>query len=317
MNGTIARRLVFTLALALALAACTTSEDATTSPDQPTDDVHENKAEVADTSATRTYAFCDGGIAALYDPLSGTRMDSLPDDFYTEAADTNTGVRVAFGDLEWLNSLPESYEMIYRDVEGLDGWGLNAGIHLRFDQAVSFADDLEGVGGKVGLYRLSNGEATPIPFEVRSIDEGRAALFFPLIPLRQGTEHVLVIHADALSPSTECIRASSTLKDLLTGRADDPKLATLQPRYQTMLETLGLQADAIGAAVVFTTQTVVEQSIAAANDISQRDILWDSPPTCTTTDDGGSICTGTFGGLDYRLDDGNFADTPQGNGTSS
>ncbi len=281
------------------ICGCTTSSDNATTGDtrHPVDTPAESN-------------FCTGGVAALYEPLAGDRLDSLPDDFYTNESATPTGIRVSFHDAGWLSALPESYSGIYRDVEGLDGWGLNAGIHLRFDQEVTFPSDTTGQGGAIGLYALESGMATPIPFEVRSVSDGKSAIFFPLIPLAEGTQHALVIRADALAPEIDCIRASDTLQSLLNSTANDPKLTALNTRYRDVLNALSLQPDEVGAAVVFTTQTVTAPSVAAAADVAARQMKWTNKPTCDAPANERRRCVGTYTGYDYRDNNGTFGSEP-------
>ena len=255
--------------------------------------------------------FCEGGVRALYNPLSGARLDSMPDDFYTVEAETETGRVVSFGDPDWLQALPVPYAEIYRDVEGLDGWGLNAGIHLRFDTEIAFGSDPNALGAHVGLYSLEDGEAHAIPFEVRAVSDGQSALFFPLVPLKEHTKHALVVRSDALAPNVECIEASATLQALLRGDVEDPALVPLVGRYRELMDALSLKPADIGAAVVFTTQTVTTTARNAAENASTQVMDWIEQPICDVTSDTYRRCTGSYTGFDYRTADNTFEETPQ------
>ena len=69
--------------------------------------------------------WCEGGVAALYDPV-GQTLHAFPDDRWTVAADTPTGLKVEFGDAPWLTRQPENFQAVYRDLEGIDGFGIGA-----------------------------------------------------------------------------------------------------------------------------------------------------------------------------------------------
>ncbi len=270
-------------------------------------------ASVAD-SAVAPIEFCSGSVRFLWDPASAGQLESLPDDYWTVDSDTATGVRIDFGGTpDWMAALPDIFAAVYRDLEGLDGWGINAGVQLRFSAPV--ADRASAADpDTVGLYALVDGTAAPVPHRVRGIDEGRTLVLEPLRPLRPGTPHAAVVTTGlAVDEDGGCAAPSAALAAVLTGAADDPGLKRLAARYQALPSLLGIEPGDISAAVVFTTQTVFEEAQAFAADVAGRAVKWETPPTCTL-DGALRACPGTFVGFDYRAD-GAMAPTPVGEWT--
>jgi dienelactone hydrolase len=96
-----------------------------------------------------------------------------------------------------------------------------------------------------------------------------------------------------------CIAPSPTLRALLAG--DDrgaPALAGLPDRYAELLTRAGVPPEAVVGGTVFTTQSIVEDSVAIAEDIRGRAPTWGTPPTCVDAP-AYRVCDGVFAAADY------------------
>ena len=102
-------------------------------------------------------------------------------------------------------------------------------------------------------------DASPVvAAEVALVPPGDLLLVRPRAPLRPGRRYGVIASRDLRDANGGCTGPGAVLDALLTGTADDPRLARVAPRYARLLEVAGLGADEVAAAVVFTTQTVLE-----------------------------------------------------------
>ena len=309
------------VALAVGISACTNGTDAggastaTASvaakdggSGRPTGDIGNS-----DTMRRKAVSYCEGATHARYDPVAAPGLDMMPDDFWTQDDATRaTGLRISFDAAAhpWIGQTPASFRHFYDDLGTLDGWGITAGIVLRFSAppgalpsgATSTASDT------VQLLDLGGLQAERVPFEVQLTDEGRTAILWPMRPLRAGTRHAVFVTRKHVAHDGGCIAPSPALRSVLEGSAHDARLVRLVPRYAQALAAAGLGAGDISAATVFTSQTTLGAAEAVATDIQARAHPWTLPLACTQTaytDNDGKpqalrTCGTSLSGHDYR-----------------
>lgn len=243
----------------------------------------------------------------LYDPVVGEQLESFPDDYYTvsdETTSTKLRVQLDSSSAPWFSTVPASLVSAYSDANLLDGWGTTAGIVLRFDRALAPApsgDPDSLTNDALMLVELDGATAKRIPFEVRTLDQGRTLVLMPMLPLTPKTRHGVIVTKKLKSATNESIEPSPVLGSLLDGTATHPRLAPLIPRYAQLLSATGQSPANVSAALVFTTQSIVERSVAIAGDIKGRSFSWKVAPVCTA-ETTYRRCEGTFLAGDYRQD---------------
>lgn len=268
----------------------------------------------ADAAVDPGPAWCSGPATQLYDPFASTELDVFPDDLWTvDETESPTGLRVMLDPeaAPWVDALPKMFRRSAIEMTGLTGFGSNGGIVVRFDAPMG-----EVVGGvdasmaseAVMLWDLDAEPPTRVPYSVRAAGEGATLIFQPLVPLRAGARHGLVVTTALEAAEGGCAAPSDTLKGLLTGTVDDPRLARVAPRYAELLAVAGVEPAEVSAATVFTVHRDLEVIAAVAADVQTRDFEWQTRPTCEAKDEW-RVCEGTFEGFDYR-DDGRAILTP-------
>lgn len=270
----------------------------------------------ADTDATpkgidpTTVAWCTGKTAYLYDPAGGAGLTTFPDDFYTlDDKNTLTGLRVHFDAQAdpWIASTPGAFQSTYADLSTLDGWGVSAGIILRFSGSLAAlpSGPTSAQSDAILLLDLDDpdpaqpGGATRVPFEAQAADDGATAILWPMRPLKPGHKHGVVVTRKLLAKDGTCVAPSPTLKALLTGSATAPRLQRMQPRYDALLAAAGLKREDVAAATVFTTQRTWDKSVAIAANVAAGTFKWQAPMACKPMVHY-RFCQGTFLAYDYR-----------------
>lgn len=248
--------------------------------------------------------WCEGETAFAYAPTAGLAVETFPDDYYTTPdPSTVTGLRVRFdADLApWLSTVPGGYDKVFVQLEELDGFGTTAGVLLRFTGPIHDVPSGEASldSDAIQLVDLSGDAAVRIPFEVQTADEDSSLMLWPMVPLVPGHRHGVILTRDLPAADGGCIAPSPTLRKLLGGTATDPRLVRLLPRYEELLAKTGVAPGDVSAATVFTAQSIVETSVAAAADIAARGYEWAQAPVCTDVG-GWRECDGTFVAWDYR-----------------
>jgi len=226
-------------------------------------------------------AFCDGPVRLRYDPLGTGELDTFPDDLHTVADPTTaTGRRVVLGPetMPGLARLSATvYQSTFRALAGLDGFGTTAGIFFRFEQPVTAASlpPLAATASpESSVVLVELGEAGPrlLPFEWKLVEEGRGLILHPRVPLRPATPHLVAVtrRVEALG---QCLAPSRVTVSLLQGRVG-ASLQAQAARYATgvaALQQLGAigRMDELSGLTVFTTQSVVDESVAIAGWIAR------------------------------------------------
>ena len=248
---------------------------------------------------------CRSGVGYVYHPLDESTLDTFPDDFHTvddEASATGLTVEVTM-ETRWLESIPSNFRLIYRMMNGLDGWGTTAGVVLRFDTPLD--TEPERVAESIRFVDLdTEPEPTSVAFEVEWTDDDQTMILWPQRPLRPGTRHGLVVTQQLEAADGACLDPGDAMRTL-TGldpdsvMAADPRLQRLAPRYDHLLDSLALEPVEIAAALVFTTQTITGTSVAVAEDIRGREYRWSQPPACRRSGQS-LVCEGRFEAWEWR-----------------
>lgn len=252
-----------------------------------------------------TPPFCSGATAQVYDPTVGAELELFPDDYYTRVdAESPTGLRLDLSPAiaPWIDDIADLLRGTFDGLDGLSGFGTNAGLVFRFDGPVGSlpATAAESLASDaILLLDLSTDPPTRVPFEARTNDGGKDIILWPLRPLALAARHAAVITTAQPAADGGCLAPSETLRGLLTGAVEAPRLRALVPRYAAALAATGLAPEEISAATVFTTQDDVAVIRAVAADVRARSYGWSEPPTCVI-DGGMRRCDGAFEAYDYR-----------------
>ncbi len=242
----------------------------------------------------------------MWDPRTATVLETFPDDYYTHADATSaTGLRPYLGPdvAGWLDSIPGQFGAMYRKLEGLDGWGTTAGVVLRFSGPVAAPPE-----GAIRMLQAGAGAGDPageIPFDVEITEDATGLILWPRVPLRPATRHAVVVDHTLTTADGGCVSPSAGLSDALAGVAP---LDAMGVRFGEALQWAGVAPEDAVAVAAFTTQTIVEESVAIAADIAGREYTWSTPPTCVDLPLFRE-CEGTFIAQDYRGGDGLVAGT--------
>ena len=253
--------------------------------------------------------YCAASEGTGFLPNDGKLLQSFPDDWYTVAdAGSKTGLRVHFADdnAPWMATTPGSFAGTYTDLSTLDGWGVNAGLILRFATPMmdlpARVTDTENA--PLAIWDLDAKPPVRVPFEVQTADDGTTLILWPLGSLAPKHLHGVVAGDKLVAQSGKaCVGPGKALWPLLAPAVDpcappSPQVARLRPAYKRLLSAAGLKAEQVSAAVVFTTQSTVDESLAIAADIAKRDIVWKDKPKCVKLPKFRQ-CDGTFQLLDY------------------
>lgn len=290
-----------TLGFALALGAC---DDGGEPPAQEQEQEEVPAGEDAGPPPVSTpppapLEWCESGTAFVWGPGTTAMPAAFPDDLYTvDDPGTPTGVRVSLSpdNAPWLATVPGNYDAVYLAMNALDGFGTSAAVFLRFDGPVQ---DVEGVTAGLRLLDLGDDVAVDVPYEPVRLEDGHTLALWPVFPLRPATPHGVLVTTDLRAADGDCIAPDPALRALLEGEPETEAVARLAPRFEKLLAMAEVKRDAVSAALVFTTQTVHDESARVAADIAGRTYRWATRPTCQTA---GAMrrCEGTFKAHDYR-----------------
>ena len=259
----------------------------------------------------RTLDFCEGTTAQLYDPVTESgaalaALDAFPADLLTRKdADSVTGLRidVTTTTLPRLAGVPEAFGRVLTDLSLLDGWGTTANLYLRFTAPAG--PPPSGLPASLNdqtviLAAIVDGEAKRVPFEAHLVDGGTTLMVEPLVPLLPSTRHVLLATRSWLAADGGCIAPSVMLQDILERRSEHPRGCDLSAQFDEALSGLKVAPDDVAAAVVFTTQSIVERSESVAADIETHDFKWKEKAVCAAAGPTFRQCDGVFSAADYR-----------------
>ncbi|MCB9787136.1 MAG: hypothetical protein H6744_10645 [Deltaproteobacteria bacterium] len=265
-------------------------------PDAIAPDAHAD-AEVGATGSTRW----------LYDPVAGTELWAFPDDYLTRPdPQSPTGLRLdsSVAHAPWVADIDPILRKSIDDLSLLSGFGTNGGGFLRFSAPLGdlpTGPDASISSDALMLLDLDTDPPTRVPFEATPNDDGLALVVWPLRPLRERARHALVATTALRDAAGGPLAPSPLVADLVAGAPPSPQFAPLVPRYQELATKTGLGADAIAAAVVFTTHGDLGRITAAIADVATRTYDWSQKPACTSTAELTS-CEAAFIAQDYRHD---------------
>ena len=256
-----------------------------------------------------TLAVCQGKTFARYDPVAGTSFDAFPDDWLTRAApDRATGLapQLDVAHFPYLAGLPEGFRKVFADLGRLDGWGTSADLFARFSGPLGklpsgAASSVNS--GAMMLIRVDDG--VRIPFEATTTDDNTTVLVRPMVPLRPATRHALIITNALTDSSGACIAPSAGLKKLLEGRTDGDERADWHvARLRTAAKAAKVEPKDVAAILAFTTQSTVDDSVAAAEHIAKLPLKWADKPTCKPSNGVFIECERPFVATDFRTPSG-------------
>lgn len=300
------------LSLALLLAACddggpgTEAEDgaltvdaaADAAPDAVPDGAADAAPDAApDPEPDAAPAGC--AVSHRYDPLGGDELELFPDDLLTrDDPQSPTGLRldVTPETAPWVAGVPDLLRDTLDDMGYLSGFGLNAGVVLRFTGPVT--PDAEGA---VQLLDLGPSPPVPVPAEVTAWEDGATLVVQPLRPLRPRTRHALVVTTALQAADGGCVAPAPVLGALLAGDPAEPRLARIAPLYADLLAETGLSADALVAATIFTTHGDHPVMADVAARVRAEAYGWAAPPACEVQGNR-RVCEGAFEAWDFRAD---------------
>jgi len=250
----------------------------------------------------------------VYDPLADPIRGAMPDDVWTiDDATTETGLRVDTSAAPWRASTPPALKPLFEDLDTLDGWGVSAGIVLRFDAPVAEVKGGEATAsvGPVQLWAMpTGGAATRVPFEVQTLDGGATLVLWPMRPLPEATRAGVVVTRSLSGADGGCIEPSPTLRAVWSGEAAAPALSRLTPRHAELFAAAGVSPDQVTGSLVFTTQSATRVSVEVAEAIrlAGPEVAASAPlPTCLPQADA-VRCEGRLTLTNFRDDDGRIAD---------
>jgi hypothetical protein len=253
-------------------------------------------------------SYCESTLGQAYDPEDPGFLGALPDDWFTsDDPESPTGLRVTLHDHidQWLEDFEPLVQDAYTTLDGLDGWGTSAPIMIRFEDRIGPLPegwDESLTSESVQLWMLGDAPER-IPYAIEEIDDGLTLMVQPLRTMHSRTRHGLVITRELRAQSGACLAPSETLRHLLEGNSVTAQVSRLQDGYARLLEVADLTPGDVSAAVVFTTQTGIEGTVAARDDAFTRSIAWTTPPDCSGETIGDTVikhCERHYQAWDYR-----------------
>jgi hypothetical protein len=286
-------------------AESTDSGDAAADVDTASDALGDATSDTGADTGPPPVTFCEGATAYMYDPL-GTVLATFPDDWLTRpdpSTPTGLAVDVSPERAPWIAALPVIGQDVMAAIGTLDGFGTTAGVVLRFTGplgAVPTGEVDSVTSPALQLLELSGATARRVPFEAELTDDD-GLILWPMVPLRPKTRHAVVMTTALTDAAGACIAPSPALRELVQGRVPAPGPDGLGQRYLDALAAAQVAPGEVSAAVVFTTQSIVEQTQAIAADIRGRTYAWVDAPSCQDKP-AFRECDATFLAQDYRTD---------------
>lgn len=251
------------------------------------------------------------GVVLLWDAPAG-ELDAFPDDSFTrDDPGARTGLRVELTAerVPLVAESPPLFRQMFETMTALDGFGLTAGLYLRFDADL----DPATLAGEVHLVCETAGGPAAWPFEHRLVDEaedvvGQTLVVEPIRPLPPATRCLFALSDGARGADGRAVVGSAAMRAALAGRGDDrvgPRMAAAGDTL-VALGAIGAASEVVGA-VVFTTQSVHEDALAIAADVAGHAVVA-RPETSCTSETTWVRCEGSYPSVDYRGPDGVIAE---------
>lgn len=298
-----------TLAACVLISACSDDADSGTADAGVADAVLDTAtgadtgADGGDADASMDVApppdFCEGETTLRYDPFGSTELLQFPDDVWTvDDPDSPTGRRLLVNEeTPWLEEVPNLLRSVAGDLNALSGFGANGAVLFRFT-----APPGDIPSGEVGSVTsdaiifadLSTTPPTRVPFDAVLGDEGHDLFLEPLVTLRRGARHAVVITNTLVDASGGCIAPSEATRDAIT---DDG--ARQHQAWAAALTALELDAADVSGMTTFTVHDDLGVVAEAASRARDEAFTWVNAPVCST-DGEAQTCELSFDPWDFR-----------------
>ena len=249
--------------------------------------------------------------SVMWNPAGG-ELGAFPDDALTRDDPTSrTGLRVAFdaSKIPSLAKLPQNFQDVLRMLNTLDGFGLTGGVIVRFDQALDPATVPSGETTADLTQPLVLAVETPdgpkaIPYESKLVDDNKTIILNPMVPLPARAHAFVAVTTRIKGADGRAVIPAPNMAAAIAGHGSDAATTRVAPRIaadaQSPVTHGAIHAPSdLAAVIVWTTQSVHEDSLAIAADIAQRDIHA-APGTSCTAEMLWTRCEGSFSAIDYR-----------------
>ena len=286
--------------------------------------------------------FCQSTVEVIFDPAGDVMLPFPSNYFLTEDAATATGFRVNITE----DNVPpgetmfEAYAFMQDDLNALDGFGTSAEILFGFSSEIG---SREVIGGEVvvtppdSLQISPDGTVEagspavlvcidadspdyqkPVPLILEYLSEraeGRSQhtlIIETAFPLRPKTTYALALTTRLTDRSGHCLAPSQPTRRLLSGKHPQEfgLLGEQVPLALDVLTEAGFIGDKseVSGITVFTTQSIEEEILAAANEILQDPpvIVANSLQVTPESDGIAAKIVGRFTAIQYRSTDGTF-----------
>ena len=259
---------------------------------------------------------------ALYD--ADRSADVYPSDHFLQPdATTRTGWRVHLDQALASDPFVEAYPSLLPELDALDGFSTVGGVYVRFSDEIDSSvltsrapADFTVLGTPVALVDVdassaSLGQALPLTATYLSSADDPTAdspdytlVVQPLAPLAPKTRYAFVVSDAVHAASGASLQASGATRALVSGQAEGSYGAELRADLPAIEHAVGMTVDHIVAATTFTTESVLDDTIAVAKAARAS-----SPPTgqaptlqerATAVGDSRVRFQGTFPAPDYR-----------------
>ncbi len=275
-------------------------------------------ADTSDDTAPPAPRWCDSATSHLYAPFEAEEADFFPDGLMVrDDPESPTGERLDYTveNVPWLATSPPLVQRVADALNILSGFGGLGGAVLRFDAPVANlpATGQESVDSDAWIWAdLSTQPPTRIPFDARIFDEGATVVLWPMLPLRPGTEHAIVVTTEAVDAEGDCITPSTATRSLLFGDEDegefDARYERVRPRYRAAVDALLLDLAEVSAVTVFGTHDDLGPMRRAAQSVPDAPVQWGQWQGCVERENMWQCETSTTM-LDMRDESGLVDDT--------
>jgi hypothetical protein len=254
-------------------------------------------------------------VSLIWDPGVG-ELGAFPDDSFTvDDPAARTGLRLDLSPqrIPQVAALPDTFQQLFVELGTLDGFGLTAGIFVRFDGALDPSSLSSGPSTAVwGAPIVLVAGGAPWPYELTLTDEDRTVMLWPMRPLPPASRAFVSVTTRVRSADGRPLAPSRAMAAALRGDGIDAVTTRIAPR---VADALGAQlaadptiaAGEIVGVVPFTTQSVHEDALAVAADVAGR-AYSPLPGTTCTPDPRWILCEGSFTAIDYRGGDSYLED---------
>jgi hypothetical protein len=284
------------------------ADQSTTNTDATFSDMAVQDLAIAD---MRMLDVCAQPIAYLYDPLNeelATEFHTFPDDLFTKVDEsTNSKQKNQLHLSPWYQKTTPFMKNMVEQIDQLDGWGLNAGIVIKFKgKLANIPTQINADDPLFKLIRLDEEQEhldlypAQVPMLLEKAQEDQALILNPMLPLKPNTLYGLIISRE-WKFEDQCFTPSDFLSSILDQSADIDQKDILFAKYQKLLNISGLKKEEVAVATVFTTQSALLDSLAVADHIKTQSYAWEDDAQCS--DEGDYIkCMRSFTANDYRTD---------------